>query len=146
MRITNQKLLLSIREIITQSRLQVFRVANVALLDSYWQIGRLIVEHEQKGNVKAVYGKSLLKNLSSQLTKEFGKGFDESNLRNIRQFFLAFPIRDAVRHELSWTHYRILSRLTGEVPRQYYLEEAIRGTWSSRDLQVRSTACRTSDR
>lgn len=97
----------SIKEIILQSRERIFRMANSALLE-YWQIGRLIVEDEQQGNVKAEYGKGVLKNLAGQLTLEFGKGFDYTNLTNMRKFFLAFPILDALRQELSWTHYRLL--------------------------------------
>jgi hypothetical protein len=76
-------------------------MANSALLESYWQIGKIIMEDEQEGNEKAVYGKATLKNLAKQLTLEFGKGFDESNLRNMRTFYKAFPIRDALRTELS---------------------------------------------
>ncbi|SDD95921.1 DUF1016 N-terminal domain-containing protein [Pedobacter soli] len=98
---TTNKLFTSIREIINQSRLKVFRAANSALLESYWQIGKLIVEDEQQGKLRADYGKATLKNLSAQLSAEFGKGFDESNLRNIRSFYNSFPIRDALRHELS---------------------------------------------
>jgi len=68
---------------------------------TYWQIGQLIVEAEQQGKQRAEYGKYTLKNLSKQLTLEFGKGFDESNLRNFRTFYQSFPIRDTLRHELS---------------------------------------------
>lgn len=100
-----------IKEIIIQSRQRVFRLANSALLETYWHIGKVIVEDEQEGRSKAQYGHATLKNLANQLTLEFGKGYDESNLRNIRAFYKAFPIRDALRHELSWTHYRMLSRL-----------------------------------
>ena len=106
----------------------------------YWQIGHLIVEDEQHGNAKAQYGKAVLKNLAQQLTIEFGKGFDESNLRNIRQFYLAFPIRDAVRHELSWTHYRIISRLDAEDLRNQYVTLAVEGRWDTRTLQRNITS------
>jgi hypothetical protein len=98
-------LLVAIKEIVTQARARAFKSNNSILLQMYWQIGQLIVEDEQQGKSKAVYGKAVLKQLSQQLTLAFGKGFDESNLRNIHQFYLAFPIHDAVRHELSWTHY-----------------------------------------
>ena len=93
------------------------------------------MEDEQEGKTKAVYGKAVLKTLSQQLTLEFGKGFDESNLRNIRQFYLAFPIRDAVRHELSWTHYRIISRQETEEKRLFYMNEAATANWNSRQLE-----------
>ena len=95
----------TIREIISLSRQRVYRMANTALLETYWQIGQIIVEDEQNGNAKAEYGKGTLKSLANQLTLEFSKGFDDSNLRNMRSFYKAFPIRDAMRHELSWTHY-----------------------------------------
>ena len=101
----------------------------------YWEIGRIIVEDEQQGKSKAEYGKATLKNLSKQLTLEFGAGFDESNLRNIRQFYLAFQKRDALRHELSWTHYRIISRLENEQLRLQYINHAIEGNWDTRTLQ-----------
>lgn len=134
--IINQSSLFSeIKEIILQSRQRVFRIANSVLLETYWEIGRLIVEEEQKGKDRADYGKSILKNLSNQLTFEFGKGFDDSNLRNMRSFYKTFPIRDALRHELSWTHYRLLSRLNSEEKCQYYLKESVENNWNSRTLQ-----------
>lgn len=83
---------------------------------------------------KATCGKAILKNLSQQLSLEFGKGFDESNLRNIRQFYLAFQKRDAVRHELSWTHYRIISRISNEILRMQYVTPSIEGGWNTRIL------------
>jgi hypothetical protein len=86
MEISEDSLFLSVKEIINQSRERVFRMANSTLLISYWKIGQLIVEDEQKGNERAEYGKFVLKNLSKKLTFEFGKGFDESNLRNMRSF------------------------------------------------------------
>lgn len=73
------------------------------------------------GPVKADYGKALLKNLVTQLTLEFGKGFDDSNLRNMRSFYRAFPIRDTLRHKLGWSHYRQLSRLDIKQKRNCYL-------------------------
>lgn len=132
----------TIREIISLSRQRVYRIANAALLETYWQIGQIIVEDEQNGNAKAEYGKGTLKTLANQLTLEFGKGFDDSNLRNMRSFYKAFPIRDALRHELSWTHYRLLSRLDSEQKRSYYLEESITRNWNSRELkrQINSLA------
>ncbi|RWU08349.1 PDDEXK nuclease domain-containing protein [Pedobacter chitinilyticus] len=125
----------AIKEIIIQSRLKVFRMANSTLLESYWHIGKLIVENEQQGKLRADYGKSTLKTLSKQLTLEFGKGFDDRNLNNMRAFYKAFQIWYAVRTELSWTHYRLISRLDQEEKRSYYVNETIAGNWSSRTLQ-----------
>lgn len=133
--LTSVELLRSVRQIIETAREKVYRSSNTILLEMYWQIGRLIVEDEQKGANRAQYGKATLKHLSQALTLEFGKGFDESNLRNIRQFYLAFPIRDALRPELSWTHYRIISRVEKEEQRMQYVNHCIEGNWNTRTLQ-----------
>lgn len=135
MELTNPTLISSIAEIIRNSRQRVFRMANSALLETYWQIGKLIVEDEQAGNAKAQYGKATLKKLAEALTFEFGKGFDERNLNNMRAFYAAFPIWNALRTELSWTHYRLLSRLDSEQKRNYYLLESLAANWNSRELQ-----------
>ncbi len=131
----NKALLTSIKEVIQTAKEKAFRNSNVILLNMYWQIGRLIVEDEQQGQSKAAYGKAVLKNISQQLTIEFGKGFDERNLNNIRAFYLAFPIWNAVRTELSWTHYRILSRIEQESLRLQYAQYAIEAGWDTRTLE-----------
>ncbi|MBK9212013.1 MAG: DUF1016 family protein [Saprospiraceae bacterium] len=135
MNLINNPLLHSIKEVIIESRQRIYRMANTSLLQTYWQIGKLIIEDEQNGNDKAEYGKAILKNLATQLTLEFGKGFDDSNLRNMRAFYKAFPIRDTLRHELTWSHYRQLSRLDSERKKEYYMQEAISANWNSRELQ-----------
>ena len=99
----NPELIATIRTLITESRRQLLQIINTSMVQTYWQIGRLIVEDVQQGKAHADYGKKLLKQLSESLTKEFGKGFDTSNLRNMRLFFLAFPKCDALRHDLSTT-------------------------------------------
>jgi predicted nuclease of restriction endonuclease-like (RecB) superfamily len=142
MEVSEDSLFQSVKEIITQSREKVFRIANSTLLLTYWQIGKLIVQDEQKGKERAEYGKYTLKTLSKKLTFEFGKGFDESNLRNMRTFYHAFPICDALRHELSWTHYRLLIRLNNSDKMNYYLNESVQNNWNYRDLkrQINSLA------
>ncbi|WP_223558411.1 PDDEXK nuclease domain-containing protein [Chryseobacterium lathyri] len=142
MEISEDSLFQSVKEIIRQSREKVFRIANSTLLLTYWQIGKLIVENEQQGKERAEYGKKTLKNLSKKLSLEFGKGFDESNLRNMRSFYQAFPICDALRHELSWTHYRLVIRLDHPHKMNYYINEAVQNNWNYRDLkrQINSLA------
>ena len=135
MEITNINLINSVKDVIIQSRQRVFRMVNATLIDTYWNIGKLIIEDEQNGNSKATYGKATLKNLSKELTFEFGKGFDYTNLTNMRNFYFAFPILDALRQQLSWTHYRLLSRVDSDEKRNYYLNESIAGNWNSRTLQ-----------
>ena len=130
------RLVSAITQQIEQARGQVRQAVNTAMVQSYWEIGRLIVEHEQQGNRRAEYGKQQLKQLSQQLTERLGKGFDVTNLRNMRQFYHAFPIRDAVRLELSWTHYRTLLRIENAQARDWYLHEAINQSWSARALEL----------
>lgn len=125
----------SIRQLIIESRSRIFRTINTEIIQLYWEIGRLIVEDEQNGNPRANYGKQTIKELSSFLTYEFGRGYDESNLKNMRIFFRSFPIRDALRHELSWTHYRIISRVSNSEKRHRLMELAIEGNWNTRTLQ-----------
>jgi len=131
----SDNLFAEIRETVLKARTLAYKSSNTILLNMYWEIGRAIVENEQQGKSKAEYGKATLKNLSKQLTLEFGAGFDESNLRNIRQFYLAFQKRDALRHELSWTHYRIISRVEDEPLRLQYIAHAVEGNWDTRTLQ-----------
>jgi len=128
------QLLNDLRSLLKQSRQQLQQNINTAMVHTYWQVGRLIVEQEQQGSERAAYGKQVLKQLSIVLTAEFGKGFDSSNLRNMRSFYLIFPKYDAVRHKLSWTHYRSLIRIDNDLARQWYLSEAISQNWSARAL------------
>ena len=86
-------------------------------------------------NDRAEYGKRLLEHLSEQLTAEFGKGFDKSNLRKMRQFYCTFPIQDTLCPELSWSHYRVLMRINDEQVRTFYMEECAKAAWSVRQLE-----------
>ena len=128
-------ILKDIKDIIAKARYAVFTAINSEMLKAYFEIGRKIVEEEQKGKKRAGYGENLLETLSVELIKEFGKGFDESNLRNIRAFYLTYQKCDALRHELSWTHYRILMRLERPEARSFYEIECIKNNWSDRELE-----------
>lgn len=128
-------LLSNIKTIINKAHGVYFKQTNHILLKMYWDIGKTIVEDEQAGFKKAEYGKKVLPHLATQLTLEYGKGFDERNLNNMRAFYRSFPIWNAVRSELSWTHYRILSRIEDKIQRIQYLEECIAGHWNTRSLQ-----------
>ena len=119
------KLYSSVRKVIEQARGFVSIAANTALVRLNWEIGRLIVEDEQEGKRKAEYGKVQLDELARRLTTEYGRGYDASNLRNMRTFYLAFPICDALRHELNWTHYRILMRVVDATARKWYMNECV---------------------
>jgi len=128
-------LLDSLRELIQQARQKVLQAADVVQVQTCWEIGRHIVEYEQGGASRADYGKRLLPNLAETLTAEFGRGFDTTNLRHMRGFFLAFPIRDALRRELGWTNYRTLLRVENEQARQWYLNESVAQGWTTRALE-----------
>lgn len=124
-----------IRRIIEDARGNIARAVNTEMVTAYWQIGKVIVEEEQRGKSRAGYREEVLKKLSVRLTADFGRGFDESNLRNIRYFYLSYPKRDALRHELSWTHYRILMRVEKPEARSFYEIECIKNNWSARELE-----------
>ncbi|KTD36023.1 hypothetical protein Lnau_1007 [Legionella nautarum] len=129
------ELLTAIRSILNQARDHLQKTVNHTMVQAYWNVGRLIIEHEQQGAKHATYGEYQLKHLSKQLQSEFGKGFNERNLRRMRTFYLAYPIWTAVRSELSWTHYRALLSVENKVAREWYMKEAIEQSWSTRALE-----------
>ena len=94
-----------IKETLLLSRNQAYSAVNFAMVQAYWQIGRIIVEHEQNGNARADYGKSVLQELSSRLTKDFGKGLSVRTLQQMKKFYVMFPNTNALRSQLTWTHY-----------------------------------------
>ena len=128
-------LLSSLSELIRHSREKALRMVDTLQVQTCWNMGRHIIEYEQAGAARAEYGKQLLPTLAKALTAEFGKGFDERNLRHMRGFYQAFPIWNAVRTELSWTHYRTLLRVESEHTRQWYMNEAATLNWSTRALE-----------
>jgi predicted nuclease of restriction endonuclease-like (RecB) superfamily len=127
-------LLDALRKLIEQGRQQALRAVDRVQVQTCWEVGRHIVEFEQGGEARAAYGKKLLPRLAESLTREFGTGFDERNLRNMRAFYQVFPIWHAVRTELSWTHYRTLLRITSKEAREWYVNEAASQNWSARAL------------
>ena len=128
-------LLGTLRQLINDARSRALRAVDVIQVQTCWQVGRHIVEFEQGGAARAAYGKRLLPLLAEQLTDEFGSGFDASNLRSMRLFYQAFPKCDALRHELSWTHYRLLTKVQSTDARLWYMTEAATQNWSTRALQ-----------
>lgn len=131
----SSELLTAIRTLLNQARTQLQQTVNHAMVKTYWEVGRLIVEDEQQGEKSAGYGKQVLKQLSKQLQAEFGTGFNERNLRRMRLFYQTYPIWTAVRSELSWTHYRILLQVGNSQARDWYMQESIEHSWSSRALE-----------
>lgn len=121
--------------ILNAARNKAYAAVNFAMVEAYWEIGRSIVE-QQGGEERAEYGEELIEGLAERLTLDFGKGFDARNLRFMRQFYLAFPIRNALRTELSWTHYRRLSRIADPDARAWYMNECADSKWSTRQLEL----------
>ena len=124
-----------IQEILETARIKVYRTANTEMLQAYWNVGREILEEEQNGQERAKYGSALLEDLARRLTKLYGKSFSSRHLRYMRQFYREFPKWNAVRSELSWTHYRLLLKVEREDARVVYMKEAIAGNWSTRQLE-----------
>ena len=128
------ELISQLRGLIESARGQALRAVDSIQVRTCWEIGRHIVEFEQQGADRAIYGARLIPKLAESLTAEFGKGFDERNLRHMRSFFQGFPIWNAVRTELSWTHYRNILRVEDKQARNWYMEEAASQNWSTRAL------------
>ncbi|MBU2599656.1 DUF1016 family protein [bacterium] len=141
-----QDLFQRVSNLLETARRKTVRQINTVITQTYWEIGKLIVEEEQKGRERAEYGEYLISRLSKDLTKKFGRGFTMANLKNIRQFYLAYPKlyalhlesadekSYAVRSQLSWTHFRILMRVKDELARKFYEIETVKNNWSSREL------------
>jgi len=127
---------IEIKTILEQSRQKSYQAINSAMVDAYWLMGKRIVEQEQQGKNRAEYGEHILVELSKALTTEFGKGFSYANLRNFRQFYLTFPDKEicyALRSKLTWTHIRLIMRVSNPKAREYYFTESSSQMWSSRE-------------
>ena len=126
-----------IKKILKNARQKAYTAVNSAMVEAYWKIGRRIVEEEQSGRERAEYGKEIIKNLSKELTEEFGKGFGERNIRNIRQFYVLFSDYEkwkSLISKLTWTHIQKVLRVSDEKARIFYLTEAVENMWSVRTL------------
>ena len=133
--IPNEDIYSEIRETLLSSRHQAYSAVNFAMVQAYWQIGRIIVEHEQEGSLRSGYGKSVLQELSNRLTEEFGKGFSVRTLQQMKKFYVTFPNTNALRSQLTWTHYRLLLSVENDQARRWYMDEAVASAWSSRQLE-----------
>ena len=127
-----------VKALIAEARQITYRNVNTVMVQAYWLIGERIVIEEQNGSDRAEYGEHVLKKLSRMLTAEFGNGFSYANLRNMRQFYLTYPDRSfcyTVCSKLSWSHNRLIMRVTDRKAREYYLREAARHQWSVRETE-----------
>ncbi len=128
-----EEMYLSIRKYIIEAQNRVKATVNHGMVNVYWEIGKQIFQVCGE-NERAAYGKQLLQYISEKLMKEFGKGFDITNLRNMRRFYKMFPIRETLSPELSWSHYVKLMKVTDEKARMFYSKEAVKAGWSVRQL------------
>lgn len=125
-----------ISELLISARTKVLQTVNHTMVLTYFEIGRMIVEEEQNGKQRADYGKHIIKSLSERLTKEFGKGFSQRNLEQIRQFYSVYSKTQTLSAEfnLSWSHYMKLMRIDDENERKFYEIESYKNNWSLREL------------
>lgn len=138
--------IINIKQLLHSARNKVYQTINLTMTQTYWEIGRRIVEEEQKGQARAKYGKAIIKKLSNELNNEFGKGFSVENLTNMRKFYLAYSKNKMLSNDssksqtlstifkLSWSHYIFLSRIN-KSERNFYEIEAIQNKWSLRELK-----------
>jgi predicted nuclease of restriction endonuclease-like (RecB) superfamily len=135
MNLTNNNFYKEIKELLYSAKNKVYQTINMT--QTYFQIGKRIVEEEQNGELRAEYGKKLIKNLSLELNKEFGDGFSIDNLKNMRRFYLCFQKSETLSHQfkLSWSHYIFLTRIENIDERNFYEIESIENSWSLRELK-----------
>ncbi|MCL1973147.1 MAG: PDDEXK nuclease domain-containing protein [Endomicrobia bacterium] len=130
--------IIEIKQILANARNKAYSAVNTAMVEAYWLTGKRIVEEEQKGNKRANYGEKILQTLSVELTKDFGAGFSEQSIRNFRQFYLTFPeffqFAPHCRANLSWSHLKLIMRVSNPVARKYYMTETSEQHWSVRTL------------
>jgi predicted nuclease of restriction endonuclease-like (RecB) superfamily len=138
----NMQIINDISHILRQAQANAYRSINQAMVQAYWLVGKRIVDEEQQGEAKAAYGKGVIKSLSAALQAEFGKGFSERNIENMRAFYLQYPIPQTVSAELqtpdfqlSWSHYQMLLRVENKEERAFYAIEAAQNNWSLRELK-----------
>ena len=124
--------------ILDEAKSKIYEAANNIMTYAYWNVGKRIIEQEQKGNRKAKYGSYLIKRLSQELSDEYGTGFSVANIRNCRQLYLTFPKESygySLIGRIHWSHIRIIMRLDNEEERNFYLKEVANEYWSVRELE-----------
>ncbi len=132
---TYNHLITNIGDLLALKRKKAFQKVNTILVETYWNIGRQIVEYEQNGQEKAEYGSELLKRLSKDLTLKYGKGFSRSNLQNMRLLYLRFPKCQTLSGKLSWSHYAELLSISDNLAFSFYLKQTEIENWSVRELK-----------
>lgn len=127
-----------VHEILDEAKSKTYEAANNIMTYAYWNVGKRIIEQEQKGNRKAKYGSYLIKRLSQELSDEYGTGFSVANIRNCRQLYLTFPKESygySLIGKIHWSHLRTIMRLDDEEERNFYLKEVANEYWSVKELE-----------
>lgn len=133
--IVSQSVITDIKAIILNAKEKAIRSVDHERTMMYWQIGQRIFEEEQQGKDRADYGNYLTKFVAEQLEPEYGSGFSKRQIELFRQFYRTFPIANALRSQLGWTHYKMLIRLDSQDQREFYIAEAIKNNWTTRQLE-----------
>lgn len=128
-------LILNIEQTVSNAKEKLASSLNRTMTETYWLIGKYIVESEQDGNIKALYGKKLLSTLSKELTLRLGKGYSRPNLNNMRKFYLKYPICQTVSDKLSWSHICELIKIDDDLERSFYEQQSVKENWGVRELQ-----------
>ena len=132
-----QSVIDDVKDIISSGMESAYNATNRAMVLTYWNVGRRIVEQEQNGNQRAEYGTAMMDVLAAELTKEYGKSYSKRNLQYFRKFYQCFPDIEIVNscvHNLTWTHFRSLLRVPDEDARVWYMSEAVHENWTVRML------------
>ena len=135
MKLVDNNIIAEIKDVIINSRNKIAYEVNNTMVFAYWNVGRIIVENEQNGNIKAEYGKQVIKELSKELRKILGSGFSVSNLFNMKKFYITYPKFQTVSGKLNWSHYCELLSIENEEERNFYEKECINSNWSVRELK-----------
>jgi len=130
-----QQLVSNISLLITDARNHIVQEVNTTMVETYWRIGQYIVEFEQKGNLRAEYGKRIIDMLSHDLTSMYGRGFSRSNVFTFRQFYISYPKIQTLSGQLSWSHYIELLKCDDDMERNFYEKQCIMERWSCRELK-----------
>src|SRR3989344_8328130 len=124
-----------ISELVNQSKTELAKTINTKIVQTYWAVGKHIVEYEQKGKVRADYGSELMTALSGELSAKLGRGFSQRNLRDMRRIYLLYPKWQTLSAKLSWSHYCLLLSIEDEAKRRFYEKESIKNLYSFRELK-----------
>ena len=135
MKLVDNNIIAEIKDVIINSRNKIAYEVNNTMVFAYWNVGRIIVENEQNGNIKAEYGKQVIKELSKELRKILGSGFSVSNLFNMKKFYITYPKFQTVSGKLNWSHYCELLSIENKEERNFYEKECINSNWSVRELK-----------